>query len=431
MGARKSDGRGIGTQVGIHFFAHIFLPAKRRAIAIEDLLHSDPTSSNAIPNNIGPLYVNMADSVPENFSCSTDLAVVAAQQAEIAKLTQTRQNIETLYQKREAGYLKEQQHWEQFVQNVQSILETAAREWNDLRLQAQSALAQSDQDQLRFRDLALAKEQERLREHADRWYRDLEDLHNVEPINGESLLDAIQVVLDFAGFVPVLGAGPDAINTIISAGRGNWGDAAVNAIAIIPFWGDGAKAGKMLAKAGQEGVQHADEVAGVVNAVAKNGEHVENVLPAIDEKLINAVKDGDQTAIDAFNAMTKDGEYLDDLIAGFDPTKGFASFTEFKSVFGAAGKDKAWHHVVEQTINSGKFAPELLHNPANLFKLPHGPGSIHEAISAYYSSKIPGLTGEKTFREWLSTKSFMEQFEYGIEVIKTFGGKKYLPSSLQ
>ena len=65
MGARKSDGRKIGTQVGIHFLAHNFLPAKRRAIAIKDLLHSDTTSSNAIPNNIGPIYVNMADSVPD------------------------------------------------------------------------------------------------------------------------------------------------------------------------------------------------------------------------------------------------------------------------------------------------------------------------------------------------------------------------------
>ena len=71
------------------------------------------------------------------------------------------------------------------------------------------------------------------------------------------------------------------------------------------------------------------------------------------------------------------------------------------------------------------------HNPANLFRLPHGPGSVHEAISAYYSSKIPGLTGNKTFREWLSTKSFMEQYEYGIEIIKKFGGAKYLPSGLQ
>ena len=68
MGARKSDGRRIGTQVGIHFLSHIFVPAKRRAIAIEDLLHSDTTSSNAIPNKIDPLYVNMVDSVPDTFS---------------------------------------------------------------------------------------------------------------------------------------------------------------------------------------------------------------------------------------------------------------------------------------------------------------------------------------------------------------------------
>ncbi|MFI4875389.1 MAG: hypothetical protein ACIALR_08635, partial [Blastopirellula sp. JB062] len=88
------------------------------------------------------------------------------------------------------------------------------------------------------------------------------------------------------------------------------------------------------------------------------------------------------------------------LLPGFDPTKGFASFNDFKKAFGAAGPGQAWHHVVEQTINSGKFAPELLHNPANLFRLPHGKGTIHAKISGYYSSKIPGLTGNKTVREW-------------------------------
>jgi len=212
-----------------------------------------------------------------------DLAVAAAQQAEAGKLTETRQYIETLYQKREAGYLKQQQDWEQVVQNAQSILEEAAREWNDLRLKAQSALEQGDQDQLRFRNLALAREQERLREHIDRWKRDLDDLRNRgSSIDGAILLDRIQLALDIFGFVPVLGAGPDAINAIISAGRGNWGDAAINLVAIIPFWGDGAKAGKMLAKAGQEGVQHVDEVGAVVNAVAKNGDSIKLLDKAID-----------------------------------------------------------------------------------------------------------------------------------------------------
>ena len=107
------------------------------------------------------------------------------------------------------------------------------------------------------------------------------------------------MVLDFAGFVPVLGAGPDAINTIISAGRGNWGDAAVNAIAIIPFWGDGAKAGKMLAKAGQEGVQHVDEVAGVVNAVAKNGDKADEIAALSDDAI-----EGGFRAADDFTNLT-------------------------------------------------------------------------------------------------------------------------------
>jgi hypothetical protein len=71
------------------------------------------------------------------------------------------------------------------------------------------------------------------------------------------------------------------------------------------------------------------------------------------------------------------------LPPGFDPAKGFASFDDFKKAFGAAGPGQAWHHVVEQTINSGVFAPELLHNPANLFRLPHGKETIHAKISGY------------------------------------------------
>ena len=105
--------------------------------------------------------------------------------------------------------------------------------------------------------------------------------------------------------------------------------------------------------------------------------------------------------------------------------------TCFKDAFGAAGQGQAWHHVVEQSINSGKFAPQILHNPANLLKLPHGAGSIHAKISGYYSSKVPGLTGDLTVREWLSKKSFKEQFDFGIDAIKKAGGSEYLPPHLR
>ncbi len=32
----------------------------------------------------------------------------------------------------------------------------------------------------------------------------------------------------------------------------------------------------------------------------------------------------------------------------------------------------------------------------------------------------------KTVREWLSTKSYKEQYDFGIQVIKDFGGEKYI-----
>jgi hypothetical protein len=86
--------------------------------------------------------------------------------------------------------------------------------------------------------------------------------------------------------------------------------------------------------------------------------------------------------------------------------------------------------MVEQTINSGKFAPELLHNPANLFKLPHGKGTIHAKLSAFYGSKQSFTDGLKV-REWLSKKSFKEQFEFGIQKVKDFGGSQYLPPELR
>ncbi|MBL7758264.1 MAG: hypothetical protein JNL59_12750, partial [Chitinophagaceae bacterium] len=70
---------------------------------------------------------------------------------------------------------------------------------------------------------------------------------------------------------------------------------------------------------------------------------------------------------------------------------GFNSFNEFKSVYGSAGKGKAWHHIVEQNpANIAKFGAQRIHNTENLIRLEHGAGSIHAKVSGYYSSKMPG-----------------------------------------
>jgi RHS repeat-associated protein len=107
--------------------------------------------------------------------------------------------------------------------------------------------------------------------------------------------------------------------------------------------------------------------------------------------------------------------------------RGFDSFNQFKSEFGPAGKDQAWHHIVEQNpSNVEKFGPRNIHNTKNLVRLPHGKGTIHSKISGYYSSKQP-FTGGQTVRNWISKKSFAEQYKFGVNVIKQFGYTGPLP----
>lgn len=100
---------------------------------------------------------------------------------------------------------------------------------------------------------------------------------------------------------------------------------------------------------------------------------------------------------------------------------GYRSFRAFKRANGTAGEGMAWHHIVEQNpSNYLRFGPYKLHNTKNLIKVPHGKGTIHAQISGYYSSIQP-FTGGQTVRKWLSTKSYEEQFQFGIETLKKYG----------
>ena len=101
--------------------------------------------------------------------------------------------------------------------------------------------------------------------------------------------------------------------------------------------------------------------------------------------------------------------------------KGFSSFDAFKKAYGPAGEGQAWHHIVEQNpSNLAKFGAERIHNTNNLIKLPNGKGSIHAKISGYYSSKQK-FTDGLTVRDWLKNKSYEEQYEFGVNILRRFG----------
>ncbi len=133
------------------------------------------------------------------------------------------------------------------------------------------------------------------------WAADkIEGAYNYVKENPMVLVDGLQVVLDVAGFVPFFGIVPDAINTVIHVARGNWVDAGMSAVAIIPFYGDAIKgaynAGKAAvkgasaakgamkaAKGATEVLTHLDEVRDVGKAAAGAADEVADAAKAASD----------------------------------------------------------------------------------------------------------------------------------------------------
>lgn len=61
------------------------------------------------------------------------------------------------------------------------------------------------------------------------------------------MIDNVQTGLDIAGIADPTGI-VDGVNALIYAGRGQWGNAGISALAIIPYIGDAGKAGRLGAK---------------------------------------------------------------------------------------------------------------------------------------------------------------------------------------
>lgn len=98
--------------------------------------------------------------------------------------------------------------------------------------------------------------------------------------------------------------------------------------------------------------------------------------------------------------------------------RAFKSMRDFKNAMGSAGEGKNWHHIVEQTPgNIKRFGPEALHNTENVIAVD---AEVHVKISAYYSSK-QNIAGGMVVREWLRTKSYEEQREFGLKTLRRFG----------
>jgi hypothetical protein len=98
--------------------------------------------------------------------------------------------------------------------------------------------------------------------------------------------------------------------------------------------------------------------------------------------------------------------------------RGFPTFKKFKETIGKAPPGYGWHHIVAQTTeNIRRFGAENIHNTNNLVLLPHGPGSIHNQISAIYLSERDYSQNMRIWK-WIGKKSFTEQAAFGRRILQ-------------
>ncbi len=96
----------------------------------------------------------------------------------------------------------------------------------------------------------------------------------------------------------------------------------------------------------------------------------------------------------------------------------FKTFKALKDAIGPPGAGRVWHHIVEQN-QIKKFGAAKIHNTKNVMSIEWG---VNVKLNNYYNSKRP-FSQNMTVREWLrKTKSFDEQYQFGLEKLREFGG---------
>jgi RHS repeat-associated protein len=112
-------------------------------------------------------------------------------------------------------------------------------------------------------------------------------------------LDTLQTVLSVVGFVPVFGDVVDLANGGISAARGDYVDAGLNAVSAIPVIGSFIGVGGKIAK-GAKALSKADDIGDAAKSIKKTEEFVvdtnavisdaKRLVPAADKKGVDLIK---------------------------------------------------------------------------------------------------------------------------------------------
>lgn len=134
----------------------------------------------------------------------------------------------------------------------------------------------------------------------------------------DEFLDKVQVALDVVGFIPVFGEVADALNSVISLCRGNYLEALICLVAMLPM-------GDML-----KSLKYADEVAGML----KYGDEFLSGVKTV-------AREGTEKLSKQMSKVIKSGK-LDNVVASMDTDKHYIIKLKNRTVTLMCNKTIKW-----------------------------------------------------------------------------------------
>ena len=182
-------------------------------------------------------------------------------------------------------------------------------------------------------------------------------------------------------------------------------------------------------------MRSADEAGEGLQAAAKSAEEIEE---AVKESLKVAARSSDKAAklleiysSDELREMIKaaDGIFDNFHFKNFDSLKSYMNARQGKM------NGYAWHHLVEQNQrliwNSG-FDVRDINSVRNVIHIPHGSGTLHQAITDMFARPYGDLTDGLPLRKYLSKigMSFDEQLELNLGMLMSLTDGYILPTDM-
>lgn len=226
--------------------------------------------------------------------------------------------------------------------------------------------------------LTLAGENQEKQEIPDELLQEFNSLET-DGLDEISVLDGIQLAIDVAGMVPILGAAADLLNASISVLRGDWVGAGLSLVAAVPVVGDavggaklaykGAKLASKASKSVNKGTKVAKKSDGISSGATKS---VGQNVPTMNKKAPVNPKESNVIPINSSSRVKATGEQ--GVTHGGSNNVHYQSFDEVSK---QRAKVRAREKRVEvRKVANGKYPDKFEYNVETKTQIANSTGKV-------------------------------------------------------